>query len=544
METHIKTPALIVGGTTGGVAAALALGRNGVKCLVAEPTALIGGQLTAQAVPPDENRWIEGVDGVQSATRSYLDFRERVRQHYRQHPHASADTRVSDHLNPGGGWVSRLCFEPVVGHAVLQAMLKPYTDQGLADIRLGLKPVAADTVGDRIAAITLEHTKTGDRLVVEADYVLDATDLGDVYPLAGVEHFVGADGGDRFGELHARGDQPNPADQQSFCWCFALEHRVGEDHRIDKPRDYDAWRSFVPDLNPPWPGPLFSWEIPGHDGKQRTLRMFAPPDDPGNEWELWRYRRIVDPAIYAAEHRETHPEVSLVNWVQMDYFRKPLLGVGEDEARAALAGAREQSACLLYWLQTEAPRPDGGAGWRGLRLHGEALGTDDGFALSPYIREPRRLDALAMLTEAHVGAQQRLAAGVKRLSGPDLVPGEAFEDAVAIGSYHLDLHPTTGGFAGMYVASCPYRIPARALLPKRIENLVAAGKALGVSHLANGCTRLHPVEWGVGEAGGELIAQSLASGRPPHAVAKPGPDRAALQARLDRRGVPRAWPWD
>ncbi len=537
-------PALIVGGTTGGVAAALALSRRGIRCLVAEESSMIGGQLTAQAVPPDENKWIEGVDGVQSATRSYLNFRDKVRQHYRQHPHASVDTQRNDHLNPGGGWVSRLCFEPVVGHAVIQSMLAPFVVSKTVDIRLHYKPVGAQVDGDQVRAVVFEEVHTGDRLTVEADFVLDATDLGDVYPLAGVEHFIGADGSERFGELHARGREPQPGDQQAFCWCFALEHRAGEDHTIDRPAEYEAWRSFVPKLTPPWPGPLFSWEIPGHNGENRKLDMAPPAEDPGQQWELWRYRRIVDPTIYQARYRAEHPEVSLINWVQMDYFRKPLLGVTADEAEAAKHESKVQNLCLLYWMQTQAPRRDGGTGWPGLKLRGDELGSKDGFALSPYIREPRRLDAMTMVTEQHVGAAQRMQSGIKRIDATGIVPGEPFADSIGIGSYHLDLHPTTGGFAGMYVDSCPYRLPLGALIPKRMTNLIAAGKAIGVSHIANGCIRLHPVEWNIGESAGELIGLCLESGQLPHAIQQKPARFAELAKRLDVSGTTRAWPWD
>ena len=53
------TEILILGGGTGGVAAALAACEMGAQVVMTEPTAWIGGQLTQQAVPPDENRWIE-----------------------------------------------------------------------------------------------------------------------------------------------------------------------------------------------------------------------------------------------------------------------------------------------------------------------------------------------------------------------------------------------------------------------------------------------------------------------------------------------------
>src|SRR5690349_4021978 len=59
---------VIVGGGLGGCAAALAAARNGLRVILTEETDWIGAQLTAQAVPPDENRWIETIGG----TRSYL----------------------------------------------------------------------------------------------------------------------------------------------------------------------------------------------------------------------------------------------------------------------------------------------------------------------------------------------------------------------------------------------------------------------------------------------------------------------------------------
>ena len=46
---------VIIGGGLGGCAAALAAARNGLRVIMTEETDWIGGQLTAQAVPPDEN---------------------------------------------------------------------------------------------------------------------------------------------------------------------------------------------------------------------------------------------------------------------------------------------------------------------------------------------------------------------------------------------------------------------------------------------------------------------------------------------------------
>ena len=45
----------VIGGGIGGCAAALGALRNGMRVVMTEETAWIGGQLTSQAVPPDEH---------------------------------------------------------------------------------------------------------------------------------------------------------------------------------------------------------------------------------------------------------------------------------------------------------------------------------------------------------------------------------------------------------------------------------------------------------------------------------------------------------
>ena len=65
---------VIIGGGLGGCAAALAAARNGLRVILTEETDWIGGQLTAQAVPPDESPWIETFGGTQS----YLGLRTRI----------------------------------------------------------------------------------------------------------------------------------------------------------------------------------------------------------------------------------------------------------------------------------------------------------------------------------------------------------------------------------------------------------------------------------------------------------------------------------
>jgi NADPH-dependent 2,4-dienoyl-CoA reductase/sulfur reductase-like enzyme len=56
---ELCTEVLIVGGGLSGVATALAACQPGRQAVLTEETDWVGGQLAAQAVPPDEHPWIE-----------------------------------------------------------------------------------------------------------------------------------------------------------------------------------------------------------------------------------------------------------------------------------------------------------------------------------------------------------------------------------------------------------------------------------------------------------------------------------------------------
>src|SRR5512136_287427 len=96
---EIAADLVIIGGGLGGCAAALAAARNGLRVIMTEETDWIGGQLTAQAVPPDENPWIETFGG----TRSYLNLRQRIRDYYLRNFPLTAEARAKPYLNPGNG---------------------------------------------------------------------------------------------------------------------------------------------------------------------------------------------------------------------------------------------------------------------------------------------------------------------------------------------------------------------------------------------------------------------------------------------------------
>jgi hypothetical protein len=183
-------------------------------------------------------------------------------------------------------------------------------------------------------------------------------------------------------------------------------------------------------------------------------------------------------------------------------------------------------------MQTEAPRHDSGEGYPGLRLRGDVLGTD-GLAKYPYVRESRRIQAQFTVLEEHIGVEQR-----KGLQGAAVFP-----DTVGIGSYRIDLHPSTAGRSYIDIPSWPFQIPLGALLPVRMLNLLPAGKNIGTTHITNGCYRLHPVEWNIGEAAGALAAHALNQGLSPQQIRNDPQHLANFQNLLaEKLGFELKWP--
>lgn len=533
---ELSADVVVVGGGVGGIACALAAARNGLKVILTEEYEWIGGQLTSQAVPPDEHPWIED----HGSTKTYRSFRQQVRDFYRRNYPLTDAARKNPKLNPGNGNVSKLCHEPRVALAVLLEMLAPHLSTGRVRLLPRTFPLGVETDRDTVRAVLVGNIEQR-RTVLTAPYIIDATETGELLPLGRVEYVVGAESRRDTKEPHAPA-QANPANQQAFTICFAMDYQEGRDNRIEEPADYPEWRDYTPRLQPAWPGRLLSLDM----SDPRTLKSravgFNPTGPVPKGLNLWTYRRIVDKTnfrqgFFGADEFES--DICLVNWPQNDYWLGNLIDVPREEWLIHVSRARQLSLSLFYWLQTQAPRPDGRQGWRGLRLRGDLLGTEHGLAMAPYIRESRRIKAVFTITENHVGVDARA-----KLLGQKAgeFTAEKFPDTVGTGSYRIDLHPSSGGDNYIDVSSLPFQIPLGALIPQRVENLLPACKNIGTTHITNGCYRLHPVEWGIGEAVGELVAFCTEKKRVPRQVQKDAKLLADFQARLTRAGVDLDWP--
>jgi len=519
LSKELQADLVIIGGGLGGCAAALSALQSGKTVIMTEETKWIGGQITSQGVPPDEHPWIESF----GATRSYRTFRKNIREYYLRHFPVKNSERMTDQFNPGNAIVSRISHEPRVALRVLYDMLAPYLHSGKLTLLTEYKIKRAETEGTQVNSVFVSHSETGKTYLLKGNYFVDATEMGDVLPLAGVEYVIGTESREETGEPHAPSGNPKPFNMQAFTYCFAIDYREGEDHTIEKPAQYGFWKEYQAEF---WPAKQLSWwGLVPHTLEPIEYAFFYEP----GRFSLWNYRRVVDKENFEPGTFES--DITIVNWPQNDYWLGPIIDVDKEEKEKHLENAKQLSLSLLYWMQTEAPRPDGGQGYPGLRLRKDVLGTEDGLAMYPYIRESRRIKAEFTVTEQHISGEPE-----------DKESATYFDDSVGIGCYRLDLHPSTGMDTYIDMSSHPFQIPLGSLIPIRVDNLLPACKNIGTTHLTNGCYRLHPVEWNIGEAAGHLAAYCIDYGISPREVRNDSRQLKEFQDRLVKAGIELEWP--
>lgn len=486
----IECDILIVGGSMGGVAAALAAlkpDENGkrLKVCLTEETKWLGGQMTSQAVSALDENWLVETTG---AALDYINLRLDIRKHYLSM--ASDEGKKQKYFHPGNSWVTRLSFEPKTALDAIDARLQPGIACGALSVYLRHKCVQVETLtqsdpegnkkiqAHKVRCISLD---TDELVEFIPKMVLDATECGDLLPLTGLEYVFGQESKEQTGEPHAPA-KAAPENVQDFVYPFVLEMRAGENHTIQKPADYEALRDFR------------KFSLLGFKMFENAFRTNAD----GTSSELlpfWTYRRLIDKDNFTPEFYPR--DISMINWESNDTRDMNFLDKTCEEMKQLLRKAKDISLSFLYWLQTEAPHDDGiGKGFPQFMLRKDLLGSSDGLSLYPYIRESRRIKALTIITESDIGA--------KYFKG---TRSRNFKDSVGIGLYPIDIHGRQE--PGAAQATKPFQIPYGALVPYDGDNILAACKNIGTTHITNGAYRLHPIEWAIGTACGAAARLSL-----------------------------------
>ncbi len=508
---EVSCDILAAGAGMGGVGAALRAADRGHTVCLTEETSWVGGQATAGGVSAlDENRFIENT----GATRSYYEMRERIRDWYRQRTPLTPAAKKWENLNPGSCYVSSLCFEPKVGVTAIEAMIARRGAKIKTMLRTAI--IRLETGGGEVRSALAYEFETRRVVRIRAKWVLDATEMGDLLPLAGVPYSVGSEARSETGESHAA-EKPNPACVQSFTYPFVAEHREGENNRIAKPPQYEKFRDGQPfglrmnyQVEFGWKGP-FTYKVFGDD-----------PPVPNNmsPGPFFSWRRLLAAKNFTGSYARR--DVSLFNWPRQDYHDESVLDKEPAAAARILQQAKRVSMAFLYWMQTDIPRDDlQGAGYPGIALRKEMMGSADGLSLYPYIRESRRLKAAVRVLQHDIVAEQQAGSRARW-----------FADSVATGFYMVDIHPCGANERGRMMMPKPFQLPIGAMIAPNVRNFLPAGKNISVTHITNGAFRLHPIEWSVGEAAAVIASLSIQSGAAP---------AARVQEELAKGGAPVVW---
>ncbi|MBC7806297.1 MAG: FAD-dependent oxidoreductase [Akkermansiaceae bacterium] len=516
---------LILGGGTGGIAAAEAVARRYLSVILVEPTASLGGQLTAQLVSaPDENSHIEKKNGPSTA--SYRRLRERVRELSAALP----DAKPGAAKNIGQGWVSRICAPPELwGQAIRERVAYWNSNRGIKRVYLRHQVRAIETLSNGLVNYAdVVNLDTGKMTRIGARYMIDATEDGEALHLAGCPTTIGQEARFEYNEAHAP-EEARPDWVQSFTYCFLLNWQSDSANRtiVEQPAEYEYFKS------------LGEYTLDYVYSERGTVTYKVLVKAEGSGGPFWTYRRLLAANSFTGA-KSPEDDVALMNWRGNDFHEETYLGKPLDEQARILERGRQFAQGFCWWLQNECPRDDGsGFGYPEMQL---VLGSDeslangigkDGFAVAPYVRESRRLLAASMLTENDMVAPP---------DNPGAKWGTEFPDSVGCALYAVDIHPTKGE-PHLLLPAIPYHLPLGAFLTTDgPANILPGAKNFGATRLALASARMHPTEWLAGEIAGTLAAFCI--GRD---MNRPNPVRdspemfAAFQAELREMGIEYSW---
>ncbi|NJL35643.1 MAG: FAD-dependent oxidoreductase [Leptolyngbyaceae cyanobacterium SM1_4_3] len=441
MQT-LTTDILVVGGGTGGTAAAIQAARRGARTILVSEFPWLGGMLTSAGVSaPDGNELAAFQTGIWGAFLQELQ---------RRRPEGL-----------GHAWVSFFTYDPRVGAEIFADWVRELPNLHWIS---GRSPLEVFKQGDRVTGVRFAD------LTIQAHITLDATELGDLLPLAEVP----------------------------YRWGWEYRSEWGEPSAPVAPND----------LTQRYPIQAPTWVVIMQDfGEGADVPLIpAPPIRQAEQFEdAW--------TNYGADKFLNYGRLPgnrfMINWPQNgnDYAEGVgRLGQSALSKQAFLWEARWHTQRFARFIQAKLGRRYGLA---------EDIFPKDGkelaggaYALHPYYRESRRLQGLVTVIE------QDILPLTEGQVAPLPINDRGEVEAIALGNYANDHHypgcefplkPKSIRWGGRWTGT-PFTLPYRCLIPATMDGLMVCEKNISVSHIANGATRLQPVVLGIGQAAGMAAA--------------------------------------
>ncbi len=562
----------VVGGSLGGVAAAYHSMKTGATTCLIELTPMLGGQVSSQGVSAIDESLL--MRYRQQFPLSWTHFKNII----------ASQPALPDkysYLKPGAVvadtnscWVGNLCFTPYSGELASEEFLREAqrsAPKSRWETQIAFKGASFNEKGDRITAI---HAVK--RIPLDPNYlpqgrlsrelkswfnwnsdetfnkkpirlqppagkqmiVIDSTDTAELIAWANLPHRLGAEGFGTNGEVHAVAD--NPECTQAFTFPFVLKIADDEGRSLKELRKVQ---------------PGYSREEHRKDYDLGRFPMFE-----GNS--VFNYRRIVsmkrDDPFKATPAKG---DMTVINWNRGNDWgiMNPPLILTDKQIRdsgqqqnwlgglntTALKDGENHALLFAEWLMEKYASPE--FPLRMMSGPDSPMPTDSGLSMYPYIREGRRIIGRAAYGQKEFIMREQ---DIRN----DMEDGRDFtKTSIGLTHYAIDMHgcryrnwePSKSPSAAPANEDKvrPIILPFESLIPQRIDNLLMGGKAIAVSHIVNGATRIHVGEWSAGAAAGAAAAWIALQDDPtltPQAILERG-RIGELQTLLKSQGTILQW---
>ncbi len=485
---------VVIGGTPGGIATAIAAARQGSSVLLVESNDHIGGMSASGLGKSDvEKRHLIG--GI------FQEFTSRVRAHYlEQHGEESLDFQLCQ-----DGYY----FEPSVAERIFEGMLQEYPaivvwkNHRLHD---------AEVREGRLRAVDIVSGADGEIKKVNGAAFVDATYEGDLLAAAGAEFRVGRESKSEFDEPHAgeiyfdyqsatvlpgttnRGDDRLPA--YTYRLCLSTREDNSQPLTVP-PADYDRsiYIGYFEDLS--------------------AGRLAGPKNwKPGRGYESTHFDTLVR-ALSVTPLPNGKTDVNINPRPLSFPFAEENVGYlegDESKRRQICRKIRNLTLGLLYFLQNDLEIP---AEHRLIanqyHLPTDEFADSNHFPFQIYVREGRRLLGEYTLTERDITTVGALETNTHF-------------DSIAVGEFPIDSFPcrkrrsgdnvVLEGYLGMMDSiTRPYEIPYRIMIPQSIDGLIVP-VAASTTHVAFSSIRMEPTWMALGQAAGTAAHLAVTENTP------------------------------
>jgi hypothetical protein len=509
-----KRQVIIAGGGPAGVVAALAAKRTGADTLLIERASFLGGMMTG---------------GLVNSLHGYRLHKEYVKTE----PMNNWDSplvvkgislELVTRLQKAGGTVDyghvgepsiRENFDPEIMVHVLDEMM----EEAGVDVLFNTITVMPVKEGNVIKGVALVN-KSGPQVIL-SDVVVDATGDADLAAAAGVPFELGrpADGRFHGGSLLMEVGGIDPDQLIDYLKNRPVKDteekkRINDElsrlcggggSRTDSLLTLDGKRGFFS-----MAGKDRTWDEIEQDRRSGKYLKLPPVE---KEWIEFAKDGNVPPLVGTTQ--AVYPRPPSLHWfgmIRQGKMRYDQLQAGLHELFFNQTDEREISKALIYMRKID-------------RAYMKFLNE----------RVPGFEDAYIIKTSPMAGTREsRRIIGEYMLTAEDCVKGRRFPDVVAMCGRACNVHSLTGlwGEQIWLEPEKPFDIPYRSLVPKKVDNILVAGRSISADFVASGAIRAEPNCMSTGEAAGTAAALSANLGIAPRNL-----DVKLLQQKLVELGI-------